>query len=128
MGRKKVVPIEGKEYKIGALTFDQLQEYLTPVNTEELTPSDRSKKMYDHAIEMVCNGLNNGILDPEEMLESNTSIENPWTVAKFRSICDRVVFEKLNEAIIIFSGLSIDDKSGETQAAAAQTLTTSAPA
>jgi hypothetical protein len=100
--RTKEIDIDGQKYKIGALSFDQVEAYLAPMPENLETDDEKAKAYRTRAIEMICSGLNNGIP------ESNGNVQKGWDEARFRKECDYVVFNKLHDEILIFSGLKLE--------------------
>lgn len=122
--RTKTVKIDNAEFVIGALSLDQVEEYLAPLDPEQkMSASEKAEALRTRAIEMICNGLNNA---PSK--DGAAAITEPWTVARFRKECDAIIFHKLNVDILQFSGLQVTEESPGDPAAAAQTLATSAAA
>ena len=106
--RTKEVVIDNAKFLIGALTFDQVDSYLTPIKPEDWPDElERANKIRNRSIEMICDGLNNAVF---------ASIQTPdnkllWDIPRFRKECDVLVFKKLNEEILTFSGLTLVSES-----------------
>lgn len=116
------------EIEISELTFDQVNAYFVPVDrTDEMNTLEYSNAVRLRTLEMICNSLNN-VLQAEVITEGAYE-EGKWTPARFCSHYGAVTFRRLNEAILTFSGLTLEAQStGGANADADPTLATSAPA
>jgi hypothetical protein len=123
--RTKTIKIDNAEFQIGALSLDQVEEYLRPIEPEraEIAGLVKHDALRIRAIEMICNGLNNA-----QPVDGRTVTDNVWTVTRFKKECDAIIFHKLNVEILQFSGLGVTEEVPGALADAAQTSATSAPA
>ena len=110
--RVKIVKIENddKEYKIGAITLEQVEQYIAPIENLEL----RNAKV--RAYDLLCMGINNALQ------YDNPAIEQPalWNQDRVRKELDMVWFEKLQIEILQLSGLKLlskEDQLGEAPTA-----------
>lgn len=103
--RTKQVKMDGAEFTIAPLTLDQIEQYIAPLEDVATQKAIGFRKAY----EVVCYGLNNAL--PE-----GTPEDQKWTKEKVSKQIDMVLFERLQEEIIEFSGFRLDkeaiDKAG----------------
>lgn len=102
--RIKEVTMDGATVRIAPLTLDQIEEYVAPLEEIAL---ERTAKI--RAYDLVCHGLNNALVDGEEL----------WTQELLRKDIDLLFFERLQREILEFSGFKLDtNKPVEKQAVA----------
>jgi hypothetical protein len=98
--RTKIITIEGDErqYKIGALSLQQVEEYIAPIGQLEDGKTGAFTKI--RAFDLVCYALNNGRADGEP----------EWTIERIKAEFDMVSFVELQKEAIKLSGLEIREK------------------
>jgi hypothetical protein len=102
--RTKKVKIDEDEYTVGALTLEQVEEFIAPI--EQISDTATKARAY----ELVCFGLNN----PNR--NKNEADVPPWTKERVYKELDLVTFMKLQSEILEISGLKVTGiEPGETQ-------------
>ncbi len=95
--RTRVVAQDGAEFKIAPLTLDQIDEYVAPLGDI----ADQKKVGFKKGFQVVCFGLNNAL--PEGSADTDK-----WTEERVKNEIDLVMFERLQNEIIEFSGFKLD--------------------
>jgi hypothetical protein len=92
--RKKNVEFDGASFTIGALTFQQVEDY-----TADQPSGERNEIIIKNA-DLICLGLNNA-------LPADAPAEAKWTPERCKKELDPVLFWRLlPEEIMKFSGLT----------------------
>lgn len=101
--RTRKVQIDEDVYTIGALTLEQVEKFIAPM--EKLGDEDAKIRAY----ELVCYGLNNAN-------KKNGAEKDKWTKERVYTELDMVSFMRLQDEILELSGLRAKDKSlGEAE-------------
>jgi hypothetical protein len=103
--RKVVIPEAEGSYLVGALTLEQVELFIAPL--EKLGGDEAKIRAY----ELVCYGLNNA--------DKSGDTAGKWTKDRVFKELDMVTFMKLQEEILDLSGLKLskDKQLGEAQTA-----------
>lgn len=107
--RTKTVTMDGADYKIAPLTFDQVDRYIENIPDGP----EQAAKIKERSFWMVCWALNNALGIPDEddqqtlegMADVTTGTSKPWTPTRLRKEMDIPFFNELSKEILILSGL-----------------------
>src|SRR5437899_6256311 len=96
--RRKIIEQDGETFTISPLTLAQLEEFGAPLSNEK-------REIKIRAFDLVCHGLNNALANGAPR----------WDHDRIRQELDLIMFKRLQDEILEFSGLPVP-KSGEPSA------------